>query len=156
MVLPIDLPPSVAEVRAAPEVTGDRLWISGVELSAPWVWKGPVQQPQQLWLTLEVLESYIGFQRIRETDRVKLNWLGQTLILEKLPKRSLDNHISLDLIPWLEGTGLYPRYQSGVLELQLPQARIKRLRRRTDEMRSRLVFDLMALRSYSNKVQTYY
>ena len=142
MVLPIDLPPSVAEVRAAPEVTGDRLWISGVELSAPWVWKGPVQQPQQLWLTLEVLESYIGFQRIRETDRVKLNWLGQTLILEKLPKRSLDNHISLDLIPWLEGTGLYPRYQSGVLELQLPQARIKRLRRRTDEMRSRLVFDL--------------
>ena len=93
------LPEPLPEVRSAASRSGDRIVIAGQRLAGTWQWQGPRDdQPEALWLPLDLLEGQLGFSR---RDGGELEWYGEQRPLETMAQRPLGDEVGLEVADWL-------------------------------------------------------
>ncbi len=142
--LPIaQLPAPPPLLRAAPEQQGDHVVIAGQTLQTAWIWRGGgADQPAELWLTLEVLETQLGFHRSESNGQAQLEWFGRRAQLGALPTKTLGDEVGINVAKWLRDVGVELKRQGARLELTLPRPRLQRLRQGKGSTADRLVLDL--------------
>ena len=141
MMLPFaQLPEPLPEVRSAASRSGDRIVIAGQRLAGTWQWQGPRDdQPEALWLPLDLLEGQLGFSR---RDGGELEWYGEQRPLETMAQRPLGDEVGLEVADWLAAVGVRSRTRGRQLLLELPPPVLQRLRRGKGSSADRVVLDL--------------
>ena len=143
MLLIAQLPPPLPELRSAETQSGDRIVIGGQTVSAPWLWQGRNQeQPERLWLPMDLLESRLGFRRSNDGSGDQLEWFSRSQSLTSIPKRTLGDDVALDVGEWLLNIGVASKRKGTSLELSLPRAQLQKLRRGKGSTANRVVLDL--------------
>ena len=140
--LPLPPPPEpVPQLRLGAISQGERLLIGGRQVNAAWRWEGNRSSgPELLWLPLDLLESELGFRNVEG----QLEWFGRRRALVAIPQRTLGDEVGLEVADWLISVGVKLQRDGTVLQLTLPAARLKQLRRGQGETADRLVLDLDA------------
>ena len=141
MMLPFaQLPEPLPEVRSAASRSGDRIVIAGQRLAGTWQWQGPRDdQPEALWLPLDLLEGQLGFSR---RDGGELEWYGEQRPLETMAQRPLGDEVGLEVADWLAAVGVRSRTRGRQLLLELPPPVLQRLRQGKGSSADRVVLDL--------------
>ncbi|WP_186484775.1 phosphodiester glycosidase family protein [Synechococcus sp. A15-127] len=134
------LPEPPPEVRFAASRSGNRILIAGQRLSGGWQWQGQRDdQPDELWLPLDLLEGQLGFSRLENGN---LEWYGEQRPLESIPQRPLGDEVALEVADWLGAVGVRSSTRGRQLLLELPAPLLQRLRRGKGSNAGRVVFDL--------------
>ena len=134
------LPEPPPEVRFAASRSGNRIVIAGQRLSGGWQWQGQRDdQPEELWLPLDLLEGQLGFSRLENGN---LEWYGEQRPLESIPQRPLGDEVALEVADWLAAVGVRSSTRGRQLLLELPAPLLQRLRRGKGSNAGRVVFDL--------------
>ena len=134
------LPEPPPEVRFAASRSGNRIVIAGQRLSGGWQWQGQRDdQPDELWLPLDLLEGQLGFSRLENGN---LEWYGEQRPLESIPQRPLGDEVALEVADWLAAVGVRSSTRGRQLLLELPAPLLQRLRRGKGSNAGRVVFDL--------------
>ena len=121
------LPEPLPEVRSAASRSGERIVIAGQRLTGAWQWQGPRDdQPEALWLPLDLLEGQLGFSRLEGGN---LEWYGEQRPLESIPQRPLGDEVALEVADWLAAVGVRSSTRGRQLLLELPPPLLQRLRR---------------------------
>ena len=125
---------------------GSQLVINGQRQTARWLWQGPGnQQPQELWIPLEVLQGQLGVtSRSRPDGGLELEWFGQPLTIDPGGQRSLDDEVAVNVAGLLAAVGVGVRRQGSELHLQLPMATLLQVRSANQGNQRRVVLDLNA------------
>ena len=144
MMLMLSPPPvPVAEVRAADRMTGSKMKVGGLASKGTWQWVGnDHRSPVQLWIPLDVLIGRLGFQRVSGEGGEALEWFGRRVPLQKLAKRSLDDEVAIDAVPWFSQLNVVTSHRQGVLSISLKAPRVQKLRQGRGSTAGRLVLDL--------------
>ena len=143
MFLPPPPPVPVAEVRTADRFTGSEVKVGGLLSKGAWQWVGNDQRsPEQLWIPLDLLIGRLGFQRIATERGEALEWFGQSVPLEALTKRSLDDEVAIDAAVWFKALNVATSRRNGVLSISLQAPRVRNLRQGRGSTAGRLVLDL--------------
>ena len=143
MLLIAQLPPPLPELRSSEVISGDRISIEGVGVSAAWAWQGrSASRPQRLWLPLNLLEARLGFRRSGAGGSGQLEWYGRRQGIQAFPTRTLKDEVGLEVSQWLNGLGVILRRQGNSLSLELPTARLRQLRQGKGSTAGRLVLDV--------------
>ena len=133
------LPEPLPALQATPFQQGEQLVIGGQPLRSPWRWIGSDrEQPQQLWLPLDLLEARLGFRR-RDGQ---LEWFGLQQPLAAFEQRTIGDEVGLEVSSWLAQIGVSSRLAGTQLVLNLPPAGLTRLRRGKGSTANRVVLDL--------------
>ena len=133
------LPEPLPALQANPFQQGEQLVIGGQPLRSPWRWIGSDrEQPQQLWLPLDLLEARLGFRR-RDGQ---LEWFGLQQPLAAFEQRTIGDEVGLEVSGWLAQIGVSSRLAGTQLVLNLPPAGLTRLRRGKGSTANRVVLDL--------------
>ncbi|MBL6802728.1 MAG: phosphodiester glycosidase family protein [Synechococcus sp. BS307-5m-G38] len=133
------LPEPLPALQANPFQQGEQLVIGGQPLRSPWRWIGSDrEQPQQLWLPLDLLEARLGFRR-RDGQ---LEWFGLQQPLAAFEQRTIGDEVGLEVSGWLAQIGVSSRLTGTQLVLNLPPAGLTRLRRGKGSTANRVVLDL--------------
>ena len=133
------LPEPLPALQANPFQQGEQLVIGGQPLRSPWRWIGSDrEQPQQLWLPLDLLEARLGFRR-RDGQ---LEWFGLQQPLAAFEQRTIGDEVGLEVSSWLAQIGVSSRLAGTQLVLNLPPAGLTRLRRGKGSTANRVVLDL--------------
>ena len=133
------LPEPLPALQATPFQQGEQLLIGGQPLRSPWRWIGSDrEQPQQLWLPLDLLEARLGFRR-RDGQ---LEWFGLQQPLAAFEQRTIGDEVGLEVSSWLAQIGVSSRLAGTQLVLNLPPAGLTRLRRGKGSTANRVVLDL--------------
>ena len=133
------LPEPLPALQANPFQQGEQLLIEGQPLRSPWRWIGSDrEQPQELWLPLDLLEARLGFRR-RDGQ---LEWFGLQQPLAAFEQRTIGDEVGLEVSRWLAQIGVSSSLAGTQLELSLPPASLSRLRRGKGSTANRLVLDL--------------
>ena len=133
------LPEPLPALQATPFQQGEQLVIGGQPLRSPWRWIGSDrEQPQQLWLPLDLLEARLGFRR-RDGQ---LEWFGLQQPLAAFEQRTIGDEVGLEVSGWLAQIGVSSRLAGTQLVLNLPPAGLTRLRRGKGSTANRVVLDL--------------
>ena len=134
------LPEPLPEVRSAASRSGERIVIAGQRLTGAWQWQGPRDdQPEALWLPLDLLEGQLGFSRLEGGN---LEWYGEQRPLESIPQRPLGDEVALEVADWLAAVGVRSSTRGRQLLLELPPPLLQRLRRGKGSSADRVVLDL--------------
>jgi hypothetical protein len=134
------LPEPPPEVRSVASRSGDRIMIAGQRLSGAWLWQGPRDdQPEELWLPLDLLEGQLGFSR---RNVGKLEWYGEQRPLKTMAQRPLGDEVGLEVADWLAAVGVSSSTRGRQLLLELPPPLLQRLRRGKGSSADRVVLDL--------------
>ena len=134
------LPEPPPEVRSVASRSGDRIMIAGQRLSGAWLWQGPRDdQPEELWLPLDLLEGQLGFSR---RNVGKLEWYGEQRPLKTMAQRPLGDEVGLEVADWLAAVGVRSSTRGRQLLLELPPPLLQRLRRGKGSSADRVVLDL--------------
>ena len=134
------LPEPLPEVRSAASRSGDRIVIAGQRLTGTWQWQGPRDdQPEALWLPLDLLEGQLGFSR---RDGGELEWYGEQRPLDTMAQRPLGDEVGLEVADWLAAVGVSSSTRGRQLLLELPPPLLQRLRRGKGSSADRVVLDL--------------
>ena len=120
--------------------------INGQRQAARWLWQGPSnQQPEELWIPLEVLQGQLGVSsRSRPDGGLELEWFGQVLKLESTDQRQLDDEVAVNGASLLAAVGVGVRRQGSELHLTLPMAALLQVRTANQGSQRRVVLDLNA------------
>ena len=133
------LPEPLPALQATPFQQGEQLVIGGQPLRSPWRWIGSDrEQPQQLWLPLDLLEARLGFRR-RDGQ---LEWFGLQQPLAAFEQRTIGDEVGLEVSSWLAQIGVSSSLAGTQLVLNLPPAGLTRLRRGKGSTANRVVLDL--------------
>ena len=133
------LPEPLPALQATPFQQGEQLLIGGQPLRSPWRWIGSDrEQPQQLWLPLDLLEARLGFRR-RDGQ---LEWFGLQQPLAAFEQRTIGDEVGLEVSSWLAQIGVSSHLAGTQLVLNLPPAGLTRLRRGKGSTANRVVLDL--------------
>ena len=133
------LPEPLPALQATPFQQGEQLLIGGQPLRSPWRWIGSDrEQPQQLWLPLDLLEARLGFRR-RDGQ---LEWFGLQQPLAAFEQRTIGDEVGLEVSSWLAQIGVSSSLAGTQLVLNLPPAGLTRLRRGKGSTANRVVLDL--------------
>ena len=133
------LPEPLPALQANPFQQGEQLVIGGQPLRSPWRWIGSDrEQPQQLWLPLDLLEARLGFRR-RDGQ---LEWFGLQQPLAAFEQRTIGDEVGLEVSSWLAQIGVSSHLAGTQLVLNLPPAGLTRLRRGKGSTANRVVLDL--------------
>ena len=133
------LPEPLPALQATPFQQGEQLVIGGQPLRSPWRWIGSDrEQPQQLWLPLDLLEARLGFRR-RDGQ---LEWFGLQQPLAAFEQRTIGDEGGLEVSSWLAQIGVSSSLAGTQLVLNLPPAGLTRLRRGKGSTANRVVLDL--------------
>ncbi len=134
------LPEPLPEVRSAASRSGERIVIAGQRLTGAWQWQGPRDdQPEALWLPLDLLEGQLGFSRLEGGN---LEWYGEQRPLESIPQRPLGDEVALEVADWLAAVGVRSSTRGRQLLLELPPPLLQRLRLGKGSSADRVVLDL--------------
>ena len=143
MVSPPPPPSPIPEVRAVQPKQGSRLNLAGLEIKSPWLWVGSDRHlPDQLWLPLDVLIGRFGFQRQQSPAGEQIAWYGQKALLSRMPQRSLEDEVALEVSNWLRTMGVQLVRSGSQLSVNLPAPTVLALRRGKGSTADRLVLDL--------------
>lgn len=143
MLLPPPPPAPVAEVRTANRFSGSEVKVGGLASKGTWQWVGNDQSsPDQLWIPLDLLIGRLGFQRVVNEGGEALEWFGQSVPLQALNKRSLDDEVAVDAAPWFKTLNVSTSRRNGVLSISLKAPRVQKLRQGRGSTAGRLVLDL--------------
>jgi len=143
--LPPTAPAPALQRRSAPAPAkperGHAISINGIRQQALWLEEG-----NELWLPLEVLEGQLGVSRTSRSDgSIELEWFGQTVELPADRQRSLDDEVAVPVSGLLEAVGVSVRRDGRELKLQLPARPLQAIRWRDQGLSGRrVVFDLSA------------
>ena len=133
------LPEPLPALQATPFQQGEQLVIGGQPLRSPWRWIGSDRdQPEQLWLPLDLLEARLGFRR-RDGQ---LEWFGLQQPLAAFEQRTIGDEVGLEVSSWLAQIGVSSSLAGTQLVLNLPPAGLTRLRRGKGSTANRVVLDL--------------
>jgi hypothetical protein len=133
------LPEPLPALQANPFQQGEQLLIGGQPLRSPWRWIGSDrEQPQQMWLPLDLLEARRGFRR-RDGQ---LEWFGLQQPRAACEQRTIGDEVGLEVSGWLAQIGVSSRLTGTQLVLNLPPAGLTRLRRGKGSTANRVVLDL--------------
>jgi hypothetical protein len=153
-VAPPPPPPPLETARPLPgrpnvgptvEQLGEQLRLNGRNQRAGWLWLGPATNPEpdQLWLTLEVLQEQLGVSsRTRPDGALDLEWFGQPLLVPTRQQRSLGDEVAVDAWPLLESVGVRVSRQGSQLSLELPPTGLLGVRSSNQGQTRRVVLDL--------------
>lgn len=144
-------PPPIASIHrtvlaSETRSKGGSVVINGKRRGAPWLWNGAdPEEPEALWLPLELLEGQLGFHRLPSSAGVlRLQWYGEPFDVPASAQRSLEDEVAIEVSATLLAAGVLLRRGEGELTVALPTARLERLRVGPPGRRRRLVFDLTA------------
>ena len=153
-VAPPPPPPPLETARPLPgrpntgptiEQLGEQLRLNGRNQRTGWLWIGPASnpEPEQLWLTLEVLQEQLGVSsRTRPDGALDLEWFGQPLLVPTRQQRSLGDEVAVDAWPLLESVGVRVSRQGSQLSLELPPTGLLGVRSSSQGQTRRVVLDL--------------
>ena len=143
--LPPAAPAPALQRRSAPAPAkperGNAISINGIRQQALWL-----QEGDELWLPLEVLEDQLGVSRSSGSNgSIELEWFGQSVALSADRQRSLDDEVAVPVSGLLEAVGVSVRREGRELKLQLPARPLQAIRWRDQGISGRrVVFDLSA------------
>ncbi|MFU8885245.1 MAG: phosphodiester glycosidase family protein [Cyanobacteriota bacterium] len=125
---------------------GGTLVINGRSQEARWRWIGPSgQPPQQLWLTLEVLQNQLGVSsRSLPDGSLDLEWFGEGLKVPTAAQQALADEVALDALPLLQALGVRMGTDGQQLSLNLPSPNLVQVRSSVQGAGRRVVLDLAA------------
>ena len=126
---------------------GHELSINGEELQSAWRWRRDT--PDQLWLTLDLLESKLGMQRRgNSSDGLTLQWFSSELTVPSHELLQLEDEVAVDVGELLRRNGVRLQLEPAAngdgdrLALTLPSPNFVRLRESRSHGSHRVVLDL--------------
>jgi hypothetical protein len=125
---------------------GNSLLINGRSQPAQWRWIGPGgQPPEQLWLTLEVLQNQLGVSsRSLPDGTLDLEWFGQGLKVPPAGQQTLADEVALDALSLLRALGVAVESDGAQLRLTLAKANLLQVRSSSQGSGRRVVLDFDA------------
>ena len=130
--------------QAGLALEGTRIQLNGRRQTSRWLWQGNGNAaPQQLWLTLELLQEQLGVSsRSRADGSLDLEWFGQPLLVPASDQRSLGDEVAVDAWPLLGAAGVQVSQQGPLLQLSLPAPTLLGVRSAGQGTVRRVVLDL--------------
>jgi hypothetical protein len=109
---------------------GSVIVINGRTQQAQWLWVGNEgQNPQELWLPLEVLQLQFGVNsRTGGGGLLELEWFGRTQRVPPGAQRSLEDEVAVNALALLEAGGVSVRRQGDKLFLERSGANLLQVR----------------------------
>ena len=122
-------------------VQGTSISVNGLRQQALWL-----QEADELWLPLEVLEGQLGVSRSPGANgSVELEWFGQKRSVSAARQRSLEDEVAVPVRDLLDAVGVVARTEGRELSLQLPPRPLQAIRWSNQGVSGqRVVLDLSA------------
>ena len=146
---PLSPAPQKPALKATPDPgkqgrQGAGIRINGRPQSARWLWLGHSrEQPEQLWIPLEVLNNQLGVSSRSLSDgTLDLEWFGQGLKVPANAQRSLDDEVAVEVSGLLRRVGVTMRQDGSHLSLTLPRPQLLQVRSSSPGNLRRVVLDL--------------
>ena len=143
--LPATAPRPALQRPATPwntaRVQGTSISVNGLRQQALWL-----QEADELWLPLEVLEGQLGVSRSPGANgSVELEWFGQKRSVSAARQRSLEDEVAVPVRDLLDAVGVVARTEGRELSLQLPPRPLQAIRWSNQGVSGqRVVLDLSA------------
>ena len=122
-------------------VQGTSISVNGLRQQALWL-----QEADELWLPLEVLEGQLGVSRSPGANgSMELEWFGQKRSVSAARQRSLEDEVAVPVRDLLDAVGVVARTEGRELSLQLPPRPLQAIRWSNQGVSGqRVVLDLSA------------
>ena len=122
-------------------VQGTSISVNGLRQQALWL-----QEADELWLPLEVLEGQLGVSRSPGANgSMELEWFGQKRSVSAARQRSLEDEVAVPVRDLLDAVGVVARTDGRELSLQLPPRPLQAIRWSNQGVSGqRVVLDLSA------------
>ena len=143
--LPATAPRPALQRPATPwntaRVQGTSISVNGLRQQALWL-----QEADELWLPLEVLEGQLGVSRSPGANgSMELEWFGQKRSVSAARQRSLEDEVAVPVRDLLDAVGVVARTEGRELSLQLPPRPLQAIRWSNQGVSGqRVVLDLSA------------